>query len=281
MPDDLSSIAKNDPPGHNDTKNNSNLPGRIEMKNIFNLPGHNETEIINSPGHNETKTNSPLQRRGKREKANCIRDNNFKLLNAVAKGHNNVVQELLQGEGVDVNARNEKGCTPLYLASALGNTKVVKMLLEHNAKINMAWRGVTPLHVACQEGRTAVIKLLLQHKASTNVVTEEQFTPLHVACEGGHSPAVNLLLQHNASPDATTNSGATPLLYAAKYGNDECVRLLLAAGADQTIRTMFGKAIKYARNATVKAMILDAGDADVRRINYLVKALGVKCTSSS
>jgi len=176
------------PPGHNDTKNIFNLPGRIDMKNIFNLAGHNETEIINSPGHIETKTDSPAdpnsspRRHGKREKAICIRDNNFNLLDAASKGHANIVQELLQNK---------------------------------------------------------------------------------------------------ASPNTTTESGATPLLYAAKSGNEECVRLLLAAGADQTIRTMFGKAINHARNAAVKAMILGAGNADERRINYLVKALEVKCTFSS
>ena len=58
----------------------------------------------------------------------------------------------LAAKGVDVNARDEGGSTPLMRAAVNGNTDVAKLLLDHGADVNVQDRhGWSALHFAAQK----------------------------------------------------------------------------------------------------------------------------------
>lgn len=68
------------------------------------------------------------------------------------------------GEGIDVNERNEHGQTPVYLAAGAGHARTVSMLVDRGADINIAFAGKhgSPLHAACFKGHLEVVETLLE-----------------------------------------------------------------------------------------------------------------------
>ena len=63
-------------------------------------------------------------------------------------GSDDEVALLLIQSGAEVNASNNEGATPIYLAAAMGWSRVVSALLAHGASPDVGMEGVTPLHVA-------------------------------------------------------------------------------------------------------------------------------------
>lgn len=43
----------------------------------------------------------------------------------------------------------------------------------------------TPLHIASRLGNTDIVSLLIQHGAAVDAATKDQYTPLHIAAKEG------------------------------------------------------------------------------------------------
>jgi ankyrin repeat protein len=66
---------------------------------------------------------------------------------------------LLLEYGVDVDARDGKGGTPLHHAAEEEHTKVARLLLEYGADVNARNNtGSTPLHSAARSGRVSLVE---------------------------------------------------------------------------------------------------------------------------
>lgn len=126
----------------------------------------------------------------------------------VAAGHAgdlSVIGALLDG-GVDPNARDVEGETPLFAAMA--------GLLRDDIELS-------------------VVGQLLQAGADPNARSEIDRTPLHAAADLGLVEAATVLLDGGADPNA---GGWTPLHRAATRPSVELTNLLLARGADPNAR---------------------------------------------
>jgi ankyrin repeat protein len=108
---------------------------------------------------------------------------------------------LLVGARADVNARTASGASPLSEAVRLGNQPVVDLLLAHGANPGVAEpdTGKMPLHVAAMLGDTAMIKALLQAKANVNAVDRRGQTPLCYALRQGRTDAISALRNAGAT----------------------------------------------------------------------------------
>ena len=153
------------------------------------------------------------------------------LLGAAAKGQYVIVQRLLEN-GAQMNSRDERGLTPLLLASRGGHEKVSKLLLEClNAGINSPHLGAQiPLRAEAEAGYTTVVKLLLSQD-DIGVNSQDWFgrTPLLYAAKNGHEGVVKLLLsQEDIAVNPQGKYGRTPLSYAAENGHEGVVKLLLS-----------------------------------------------------
>jgi hypothetical protein len=155
------------------------------------------------------------------------------LHSAAYYGNLEVVQKLIEYDA-DVNAKDQNGVTPFYLASEGTYPKdcsVHRLLLELGADVNArAEDGSTPLYFALNYGaRLEIIRLLVERGADINARAKHDSTPLHKASSSDHEAleVVRLLLESGADVKAKDNRGRTALQIARVHRNDEVVKLLL------------------------------------------------------
>jgi ankyrin repeat protein len=177
------------------------------------------------------------------------------------------VNALLAG-GSDVNAKDERGVTPLMYAAWVGSADAMKLLLDRGADPNATSgagstalmfsvtemakvrlliergadvkkatpRGRTALVLAALSDRSAdIVKLLVASGADVKAVDAFKVTALTAAAVGNDLDTIRVLVDAGLDVNATDFFGATPLMYSAGHGNLEAVRLFLAKGANVNV----------------------------------------------
>lgn len=134
-------------------------------------------------------------------------------------------------QGLDPNVRSEQGQHALYLAIRDDSPKIVALLLNWpGVELDAAnSAGETPLMMAALKGDLPVMKQLL---AKGVPVHKTGWSPLHYAATGPSAEAVAWLLDSGAPVDAESANRSTPLQMAARYGTEASVELLVRRGAD-------------------------------------------------
>ena len=128
-----------------------------------------------------------------------------------------------------MNAVNEDGRSPLYIASARNRLSVAKYLVTHGARINEATSdGQTPLYTASEYAYSSVVDCLIEHGA--NIEQPDNY----IACEDGALHSVESLIAHKARLNTTgvDRFAASPLSVAAERGHFDIVRTLVGSLSD-------------------------------------------------
>lgn len=116
-----------------------------------------------------------------------------------------------------INACNSRGETALHVASATGRTRMVQLLLDAGANVNVVTKleGRTPLHLACLNDRVDTAKLLLNcATCDVDAKDHDGDTPLHLASAAGNIKSVSLLIRHGACTNMRNLRNRTPLRQA-------------------------------------------------------------------
>jgi len=144
---------------------------------------------------------------------------------------------------IAINACNSLGETALHVASATGRIRMVQLLLDAGANVNVTTKSEsrTPLHLACLNGCIDTAKLLL-NCATCNVNVKDYYgnTPLHTAIEIGNVKFVALLLRHGADINARNSQNENTLqqvmkklsVFSDNYAN--ILKILQQNAAEQT-----------------------------------------------
>jgi len=113
---------------------------------------------------------------------------------AAYNGHSEIVQ-LLLARGAEVDARDHQGKTPLTHACTGPFPVTVKILLGNGAGVNSteSTEGFTPLMMAAGLGQTEVVKVLLDHDADANLADADGDTAADHAANAGHQRIVALI----------------------------------------------------------------------------------------
>lgn len=186
---------------------------------------------------------------GSTEVADLLIDKGVKIKTAAKNGRTplhmavkqkGTVQRLLL-MGVDKEAIDIEGRTPLYLALADGMIEVATLLLDEGANVTTAAKdGRTPLHMALSQGQGGldIAKRLLRPGPNVNpdiyanAKAEDGATPLHIAAEYGPIEAIEMLFKLEANINAADAYGQTSLLIAIYEEKWDIAKSLLDYGAD-------------------------------------------------
>jgi ankyrin repeat protein len=143
--------------------------------------------------------------------------------------------------GINVNARGEKGETPLTYAIQNGETKTIKAVME-KADINQRDAlGNSPIHLSLMKNKEDIMDLLLDKGADVNVPgtgTRTKDQPvLYIAVGRGRDDLVQKFLDKGANPNLADADGSTPLSEACVRSdvNTNIVKLLLDKGANPNL----------------------------------------------
>ena len=114
---------------------------------------------------------------------------------AALEGNIEAVKQAI-ANGVDVNAKNNDGWTPLHGAAVFGKNEIVELLIAEGADINAKNRGgVTPLYDAAFKGRKEIAELLIAEGADVNAKDVDGETPFDWYI---HTEFADLLRKHGA-----------------------------------------------------------------------------------
>ena len=103
---------------------------------------------------------------------------------AVQQGLLNLVKNLIEEEGHDINERDGSGCTPLFYASGIGDLEMTKYLVEEGADLSArAENGATALHIAARANNLEVVQYLTEKGADMNATDNQGDTPLDYALD--------------------------------------------------------------------------------------------------
>jgi ankyrin repeat protein len=165
--------------------------------------------------------------------------NGSTLLHGIAYWNRVDLARLVIARGADINRREQKGRTPLYIAtcansellvtkllieqgaepdiftlSALGNPgQISSMIKDHPALANAReyYRHDAPLHKAVEFNNPDVVEVLLQLEADVTIKNLVEEMPLHRAARFNRPEIAETLIAQGAPVNAKTKGGATPL----------------------------------------------------------------------
>ena len=175
------------------TQNSSNLSNIIQMVNNNKASGQNKKDLDISQ-----KDLLLAAKNGDEDKFLKI----FK----------DIEQDLCFPDLVNLNYKDEKGCTALHYACNEGKLKIVEKLLDENCDPNIKNNEKeTPLHLASKKGYFDICKILIENGAVLNSYNSEKNSPLHYACMNNNVELLKYFLTKLPQADAKNKYDKKPI----------------------------------------------------------------------
>ena len=108
-----------------------------------------------------------------------------------------ILDALLTHPGIDVNARDRYGASPLHSFNygKWSFPTVLERLLSENINVSIRnFKGQTPLHIACLAGDVDSIRILVEHGANAIDVDKDGLNAIHCAVRSRNEECISVLL---------------------------------------------------------------------------------------
>lgn len=153
------------------------------------------------------------------------------------------VRKLIE-KGVDKDAKNYFGKTPLHLCCQEGFENIARYLIESNAEIDVSDSyGKLPIHFAAHNGHFSIFRLLIDEYEKRNIdfinstdimgMSLLHFTAMNR--NPNNVEMLRILLRKDMSVNSIADDKTSPLHYSCATGNPDMVQLLLNSGADVNV----------------------------------------------
>ena len=155
--------------------------------------------------------------------------------------------------GVDVNARDKNGGTPLHEAVAQGKVQLVKELVSRGADLtartaNSSGRasffrvgGLTPFLSAAQTGNIEMMKTLISLGSSVKEKNPDGVNAIQLAIFARKLEPLKFLVEAGVDVNQTRKGDGGALHAAIRFGLNDIIEYLVAKGADLTVKDRFGR----------------------------------------
>lgn len=189
-------------------------------------------------------------------------------------------------EKLQAKKQRDEATQKLFRAVYLNKIDNVKELLKMGADPNVMGKRpdthleVYPIYTAATQKFNEVLRLLIEHNADVDVVTPGCGTALHGAINLRNQEGVEELLKGGADPNKVNHS-YSPLVNAAQYADSDpgILDALLLADAEVDLQTPVGTALDRALGMgqfkTARKLINAGADLDLISDNHqhLVKRI--------
>jgi ankyrin repeat protein len=163
-----------------------------------------------------------------------------------------------QKQNVDINLRNQQGCTILHYACTYSTCEIVQLLLDRGCNVNDQTsdrNAYYPLVYACdnlnvQEGMK-IIRLLIQNGAKIDIPFRHHYTISFflICCSKYNVKLIKFLFEKGINAFHTDTKGDGALHYAAMNSDVSVIRYLVELGFDPNVENNSGKKpIEFALN---------------------------------
>ena len=172
------------------------------------------------------------------------------------------VCQVLIDAGADIETKDDRGRSPLHMASISGKFAVVKMLIEAGAGVRTTDNeGDTCLILAAYFGHTETVRYLVGlPEVDVNHSEDDNFTALHFAAQENHPEVVKVLIDAGADIEVKGVNEESPVLLASQEGALDVVKVLVKAGAEVCVTdndgdTCLMHAVRFGHTETARALL--------------------------
>jgi len=143
-----------------------------------------------------------------------------------APSNETIVTALVQA-GADVNADDDNGWVPLLYAADAKQCRIIKLLLDHGAKLNRMEPGLgSALSRAAMRGDAISVSLLIRRGANVNAANAYGRTSLMEGVLSNDTKTVRLLLEGGALLRPRNSLGRDAMSYALENRQPDIIKLM-------------------------------------------------------
>ncbi|MEG4323099.1 MULTISPECIES: ankyrin repeat domain-containing protein [unclassified Microcoleus] len=176
---------------------------------------------------------------------------------------------------LNIDARDQSGNTPLYLAVQDNRPEMVSFLIANGAQVNVKNNsGWTPLDIAVFKNMQNINQLpTLEPGAEINIQDNHRKTPRNIAVEMSLRDTVALLISKNPDVNSEDKYGSTLLHIAVSFKLKDVAKQLIAKGAfvnakdDILIETPLHLAVAQGTQDIAELLIANGARVNARNKN--------------